>query len=109
MYVCCCCGGSFDRIKTTPGKGVAACYPPERQKSSPDGAVFGDSLNRVLGTGRDEAAGRGEKRRNKVLVPLEYCDQTAAGYLAPSGSTMCFSGKKTGVLFTRGHHLLLPV
>jgi hypothetical protein len=70
MFVC--EGGSFYRIVAAPGKGMAPYYPPHRQKSTPDGTVFGDGFNRILGTGRNKTASRRKKGGNKVLIPSEY-------------------------------------
>lgn len=60
--------GLSDRIETSGVKRMALCQALETHPDAAHGAIAGDSLKHVFGTGRVEAAGRGQERRNAALI-----------------------------------------
>ena len=79
---------------------MATEQPPQGKRRALHDAVFADGLGRVLGAGRDEAAGGREERRDEALVapkqqnrdPARQADELRAlqTKLDPLGQKLCF-------------------
>ena len=79
------CGraASLHRIIPAPGKGMTAQNAPGGHEQPAHHAVLFDSLNGILGTGGDKAAGRRKKRGNQVLIPTKNGKHTSPHHGGP--------------------------
>jgi hypothetical protein len=99
--------GSSDRIIAAPGKRMATRYPPKCQQCPPDSAMFGDSLDCILGTGGHKTAGRRKQGGKDVLISSEQYDQATGRQRPPPVKPQYRYGRCIVLLLGYRHRLAL--